>query len=222
VVSTPTPRVPRSYPGTSSHDDWSPTTSVQSGSGPAHAHSGGHSGYEPGGYQPSGYSSAGYEPAHQDRPLPPELDPRRNRVQTRAPATHRSDASAVAEAKPQERGLPSWGALLVLLVIAGIGGIIDEISGASVRGGFNIGIIVASIVAILVVRRSGMFPVVVAPPIVYAVASGLRLYVSSHGLHDKGQVLDAASNWLVYGFPAIAGATAAVLIIAGIRLIARR
>jgi len=33
---------------------------------------------------------------------------------------------------------------------------------------------------------------------------------------------DAASNWLVYGFPAIAAATAAVLIIAGVRLIIRR
>jgi len=35
-------------------------------------------------------------------------------------------------------------------------------------------------------------------------------------------LLDAAANWLVYGFPAIAGATAAVLIIAGIRLISGR
>jgi hypothetical protein len=35
-------------------------------------------------------------------------------------------------------------------------------------------------------------------------------------------LFDAAANWLVYGFPAIAAATAAVLIIAGIRLIVRR
>jgi len=35
-------------------------------------------------------------------------------------------------------------------------------------------------------------------------------------------LIDAASNWLVYGFPAIAGATAVVLIVAGIRLIIRR
>ena len=44
----------------------------------------------------------------------------------------------------------------------------------------------------------------------------------SHGLDDRGVLIDAATNWLVYGFPAIAGATAAVLIIAGIRLIIRR
>ena len=124
-------------------------------------------------------------------------------------------------AEPQ-RGLPAWGALLVLLAIAGLGGAIDMISGTSVRGWFNIGIIVASIVAILVVRRSGMFPIVVAPPIVYSLASGITLYVRSGGLDDRKVLIDSAANWLVYGFPAIAAATAAVLIIAGVRMIARK
>lgn len=127
------------------------------------------------------------------------------------------------EAHPvDERGLPGWAGLVVLLVIAGIGGLIDSASGAQVRGGFNIGIIVASVVAILVVRRSGMFPVVVAPPLVYAGASGAMLYLRSGGLNDRKVLFDAAANWLVYGFPAIAAATAAVLIIAGIRLVVRR
>lgn len=125
-------------------------------------------------------------------------------------------------AQANERGLPAWAALLVLLAIAGVGGIIDTISGAQARGGFNIGIIVASIVAILVVRRSAMFPIVIAPPIVYSLASGFMLYLRSGGLHDRRELYDGAANWLVYGFPAIAGATAAVLIIAGIRLIVRR
>jgi fumarate reductase subunit D len=121
-----------------------------------------------------------------------------------------------------ERGLPGWAALLLLVVIAGIGGLIDAITGAQVRGGFNWGIVIASVVAILAVRRSNMFPVVVAPPIVYSAGSGAKLYIRSSGLHDKKVFFDAAANWLVYGFPAIAGATAAVLIVAGIRLIAHR
>jgi hypothetical protein len=123
---------------------------------------------------------------------------------------------------PRERGLRSWAALLLLLVVAGIGGLIDTISGAQVRGGFNIGIVVASVLAILAVRRSGMFPIVIAPPIVYAAASAAMLYVRSNGLHDRQVLFDGAANWLVYGFPAIAAATAAVLIIAGIRLLVRR
>jgi hypothetical protein len=130
--------------------------------------------------------------------LPPGIDPRRARG----------------------RGLPSWGALVVLLAVAAVGAVIDSLSGT--QGAFNIAIIVASIAAILLVCRSGMFPIVIAPPIVYAAASAAMLYVRSNGLSDHKQLYDSAANWLVYGFPAIAGATAAVLIIAGIRMLRRR
>ncbi|HJQ41539.1 MAG TPA: DUF6542 domain-containing protein [Jatrophihabitantaceae bacterium] len=121
-----------------------------------------------------------------------------------------------------ERGLPGWGGVLVLIAIAGIGGILDASTGSQIRGGFNYGIVIASFVAILVVRRSGMFPVVVAPPLVYSAGAAGMLYVRSSGGHDKRVLFDAAANWLVYGFPAIAAASAVVLIIAGIRLIVRR
>ena len=103
-----------------------------------------------------------------------------------------------------------------------VGGLIDTVASIQVKGGFNIGIVVASIVAILIVKRSHMFPIVIAPPIVYSLAAVFQLYLRSGGLHDKKVVFDAAANYLVYGFPAIAAATAAVLIIAGIRLITRR
>jgi hypothetical protein len=63
---------------------------------------------------------------------------------------------------------------------------------------------------------------VIAPPLVYSLASASMLYVRSSGLKDRRVLLDGAANWLVYGFPAIAAATAAVLIIAGIRLITHR
>jgi hypothetical protein len=121
-----------------------------------------------------------------------------------------------------ERGLPGWQALLVLLVIAGIGGAIDVLSKSSVRGGFNVGLVVASVVAILLVRRSNMLTIVVAPPLVYAVASGCLLYIRSGGGNSRKILLDAAVNWLVYGFPAMAAATGAVLIIAAIRLVTGR
>lgn len=135
--------------------------------------------------------------------------------------THTASSAYAAE-RPHERGLPGWAAVLVLIGISAIGGAVDMISGSNVRGGFNIAVVVASVVAILVVRRSAMFPVVVAPPLVYFAASAVMLYGRSSGLHDRKVLLDAAANWLVYGFPAIAGATAAVLIIAGIRLFAGR
>jgi len=78
------------------------------------------------------------------------------------------------------------------------------------------------VIAILAVKRSHMFPIVIAPPIVYSVAAISQLYIRSGGLSNHKVVLDAAANYLVYGFPAIAAATAAVLIIAGLRLIVRK
>jgi hypothetical protein len=100
--------------------------------------------------------------------------------------------------------------------------LIDAVGSLQDKSGFNIGIVVASIIAVIAVRRSHMFPVVVAPPIVYSAAALSQVYFRSHVLGEKHVFLDAAANYLVYGFPAIAAATAAVLIIAGIRLVARK
>jgi hypothetical protein len=131
----------------------------------------------------------------------------------------RSAARAQARATTNQRGLPGWGALLVLIAIAVLGDIIDSVAGNTAQGGFNIAIVVASIVAILLVRHRDMFPIVVAPPLVYFISSAGMLYINSGGLHNRKSIIDHAANWLVYGFPAIAGASAAVLIIAGVRLV---
>ena len=122
----------------------------------------------------------------------------------------------------REPGLPGWLAVLLLIAIAGVGGLIDSISGSAIRGAFNYSLVFASLIAILVVRRSQMFNVVIAPPLVYFAASAGLLYVRTGGLHNRGKLIDAATNWIVYGFPAIAGATAVVPGIAGLRLMARR
>ncbi|MDQ1749943.1 MAG: hypothetical protein QOE71_999 [Pseudonocardiales bacterium] len=139
-----------------------------------------------------------------------------------APQQFAGRARARSGQPVRERGIPGWAAVLLLLLIAGVGGVIDQISGASIQGAFNWALIVASLVAILVVRRRQMFPVVIAPPLVYFIASAAKLYLSSNGLKDRAALTDAAANWLVYGFPAIAGATAVVLVVAGVRMIGRR
>jgi fumarate reductase subunit D len=121
-----------------------------------------------------------------------------------------------------ERGLSAWAALGILIGVTVLGLLVDSFRGEQLGTAFDIGIIAGSAIAILAVRRSSMFPVVVAPPIVYSLGAGISLYMRSGGLHDRGVLIDAATNWLVYGFPAIAAASAVVLIIAGIRLITRR
>lgn len=140
--------------------------------------------------------------------------------QTRASARERLEA--VGKPARSERGIAGWTGLGVLIAVTILGILFDTVRGHQLGIGFNVGIIAGSILAILLVRRSGMFPVVVAPPIVYSLGAGISLYLRSGGLHDRGVLIDAATNWLVYGFPAIAAATASVLIIAGIRLIIRR
>jgi Gpi18-like mannosyltransferase len=144
-------------------------------------------------------------------------------------ASHASSLTGGSAAKsrlPQrgrrESGLPGWLAVLLLIGIAGVGGLIDSVSGTAIRGAFNYSLVLASLVAIVLVRRSKMFNVVIAPPLVYFVASAGLLYVRTGGLQNRGKLIDAATNWVVYGFPAIAGATAVVLVVAGIRLMVRR
>jgi len=145
-------------------------------------------------------------------------DPLRDSPAGTVPA---SDSRLPRRNRPRS-GLPGWLAVLLLVAIAGVSGLIDSISGTAIRGAFNYGLVFASLVGILAVRRRDMFSVVIAPPLVYFVASAGLLYIRTGGLHNRGKLYDAATNWVVYGFPAIAAATAVVLVIAGIRLVARR
>lgn len=158
------------------------------------------------------------ETSHRVAGQRPDFSP----LQTAAPAGVPAAHDRLPQRNRRESGLPGWLAVLLLIAIAGIGGLVDSISGTAVRGMFNYSLVFASLVAILVVRRSQMFNVVIAPPLVYFAASAGLLYVRTGGLHNRGKLIDAATNWIVYGFPAIAGAMAVVLVVAGIRVMARR
>jgi hypothetical protein len=215
------PSAPRGRGGwPAQDDDWGPSTAVYSSS----ATRNGSPAANPRigrAFNPPPPPARTRRPADQWSPA----GPRAARDQRAVRAADRRMAHSIESLRQRrapERGLPAWAALLVLIAIAALGGVLDTLASIQVKGGFNIGIVIASIVAILIVKRSHMFPIVIAPPIVYSGAALFQLYVRSSGLHDKKVVLDAAANYLVYGFPAIAAATAAVLIIAGCRLIIRK
>lgn len=200
-------------------DAWGPSTAVYSSAAaqaaPASARVG--RGFPPA--QPKegadGWDTAGPRSAREQRA-----------VRAAERRTERSVQALAARHEPVERGVVWWIALLVLMGIAGIGALIDNLGSINGKSGFNIGIVIASIVAIIAVKRSHMFPVVIAPPIIYSGAALIQFYVrratAGSGVSKKQVLLDAAANYLVYGFPAIAAATAAVLIIAGVRLISRK
>jgi hypothetical protein len=99
-----------------------------------------------------------------------------------------------------------------------IGGCVDVFTGTGLRLAFAIGLVLGSAIAAAVVRRGSLLTVVLAPPLIYVVASVLSVIASPGGLGGAGRLYDAATGWLLYGFPAIAAATGIAVVIAGIRL----
>ncbi len=113
------------------------------------------------------------------------------------------------------RGLPALAALLVLAACLAAGIVVDQVVGSG--AGLRIGLIVGSLLAVLLVRFRSLFAVVVSPPLAFIVGSAAELVVKSGGVPSRTDLLGFATGWLVYGFPTIAIATAAVLIVAGVR-----
>lgn len=114
--------------------------------------------------------------------------------------------------------LTGLGAVLLIVVTSLIGGCIDIITGTGLRLAFAIGLTLGAAVAAAVARRSSLLVVVLSPPLIYLGASLLSVIVAPGGLGGAGKLYDAATGWLVYGFPAMASATGLAVIIAGIRL----
>lgn len=119
--------------------------------------------------------------------------------------------------RPSRRGpvLTGVGAVLLLAGIAMVAGVVDVLAGDALRLVFSGGLVLGTFVAAVLVTRRDILAVVFAPPLVYVAASALAVLL---GRGDQsGGLLDAATTWLVYGFPAMATATAVALAVAGIR-----
>jgi hypothetical protein len=123
---------------------------------------------------------------------------------------------------PGRRGpaLTGVGAVLLLCGIAVVAGVVDVVAGDALRLVFSGGLVLGTVVAALLVVRRDILYVVFAPPLVYVAASALAVLLGRG--EGGGGLIDAAAGWLVYGFPAMASATAAAAVIAGIRTVAAR
>ena len=150
----------------------------------------------------------------------PQQPPATTGYQPATAATY--SRSGTSAAKRRERGLPAWQSLLILLAISAVAGLIDYARGLASGGLFGYGVALGSLIAIITVRRSAMFPIVIAPPIVYVGGKFIAASMRHQQFGSRTALVDIATNWLVFGFPAMAAATAVVLLIAGIRLIAGR
>lgn len=122
--------------------------------------------------------------------------------------------------QPARGGLTGPGAVLVLAGIALVAGVVDVLAGDALRLVFSGGLVLGTIVAAVLVRRRDILTVVFAPPLVYVAASALAVLLGRG--NQSGGLIDAATGWLVYGFPAMAAATAAALVVAALRAAATR
>ena len=118
---------------------------------------------------------------------------------------------------PARRGptLTGTGAVLLLAGVAAIAGVIDVVAGDTLRLVFSAGLVLGTLAAALLVSRRDILAVVFAPPLVYLAASALAVLLGRG--ESGGGLLDVAASWLVYGFPAMAAATAVAAGVAAIR-----
>lgn len=127
------------------------------------------------------------------------------------------------EAAASPRGGPALtgvGAVLVLAGIAAVAGVVDVVAGDSLRLVFSGGLVLGTVVAAVLVRRRDILTVVFAPPLVYVLASALAVLLGRG--NQSGGLIDAAAGWLVYGFPAMAAAVGAALVVAAVRAAGNR
>jgi hypothetical protein len=119
---------------------------------------------------------------------------------------------------PGRRPFGAVRAVLLLVAVALVGGCVDVVTGTGLRLGFAIGLAFGSLLAAMLVHRHGLLTVVFAPPLVFLAASLLFVLVSPSSSGSNGRLLDAATGWLVYGFPTMATATGVAVVTAGIRV----
>jgi Domain of unknown function (DUF6542) len=124
----------------------------------------------------------------------------------------RRNDPAPADAGPSLTGV---GAVLLLTGIAAVAGVLDVLAGSSLRLIFAVGLVLGSLIASLLVVRRDLLTVVFAPPLVFLAASAVAVLLGRG--ETGGGLIDLATSWLVYGFPAMAIATGVAGLVALIR-----
>ncbi|MFT4126843.1 MAG: hypothetical protein QM662_11505 [Gordonia sp. (in: high G+C Gram-positive bacteria)] len=82
---------------------------------------------------------------------------------------------------PTVRGVPWWGAVLIAIVVAGIGAIIDAVTHKDLGALFYLSHLIGCVVAALAVRRRALFTAAVQPPLTSFVLSVIVLYICNTG-----------------------------------------
>jgi Domain of unknown function (DUF6542) len=107
--------------------------------------------------------------------------------------------------------LTGTGAVFLLAGVSAVGGLLDVLAGSALRLIFAAGLVLGTLLASLLVLRRDLLTVVFAPPLVFVAASAVAVLLRRGA--TGGGLVDVATSWLVYGFPAMATATAVAVVI---------
>lgn len=114
--------------------------------------------------------------------------------------------------------LTGVGAVLLMIAAAALGAVIDILLGPALGTATTILLAVGTLAATWLVRGCNLVSVVIAPPLVYFLLAVLTLLLSS----DLGVTPTRLAAALVYGFPAMAIASAVGIAVASARHVAGR
>lgn len=168
------------------------------------------------------------QPPSPRRPADPGRDPR---GRSRRPAVgERPDAREAKPAsgrRPETQGptaaagggrLRGVVAVFAVFLATLAGGAADSFLGIGLGMLTLITLVAATAVATLTVRRRDMFTVVVCPPLVFIAVAGVNIALAPSATLS----LPTVATLLIRGFPTMAAATAAALVLALVRLGTRR
>lgn len=112
-------------------------------------------------------------------------------------------------------GIPSWGAVLVALVLTALGATVDGLVSGTPSWGFRVGFVAGVALAALLVRRGSIFTALVQPPLVMVVVIfvALRLMSSERMTITLIKVVNA--------FPTMVIGTAVAVVLCVIRILAQ-
>jgi hypothetical protein len=115
--------------------------------------------------------------------------------------------------------IPSLAALAIMAVFVEIG---IQVGDAQLTWGFGFWLVLGVVCAAFLVRPVGLWTVVPAPPLVFLVVV-LAKATWDGRLHWRGgtELATVVAPWLVHGFPHLAAAVVAGLVVTVVRLVVR-
>lgn len=123
--------------------------------------------------------------------------------------------AANASALPTISGLRSWGAVLIAVVLTGLGATFDGLVSGVLTWGFRIGFVGGVCLAAVLVRRASIFTAMVQPPLVMVVV----IFISLRLLATERMTFTLIK--VVNTFPTMLIGTVLALLICVIRLFAQ-